>query len=67
MEHQFRTCSEPLAITSVPTQNWCNPYPWKTALYEGTIFPCLNLLFLKPLPPPIPLNLQTIKQKKRLY
>ncbi len=47
MEHQFNTCSEPLAIASVPAQNWCDPYPWETALYEGTIFPCLNLLFFK--------------------
>ena len=40
-------CPETLAIASVPKQNWCEPYPWQTALNEGTIFPCLNLCFYK--------------------
>lgn len=34
---------ETLAMASVPTQTWCDPYDWATALEEGTIFPCLNL------------------------
>ena len=34
---------ESLAMASVPTQEWCEPYDWSTALEEGTIFPCLNL------------------------
>lgn len=41
------TCTEPLAMASVPKQNWCEPYDYKTALAEGTIFPCLNLPFFK--------------------
>lgn len=39
------TCSESLAIASVPGQEWCEPYDLQTALSEGTIFPCLNLPF----------------------
>lgn len=34
---------EALAMASVPSQSWCEPYDWQTALEEGTIFPCLNL------------------------
>lgn len=41
------TCPETLAIATVPKQEWCEPYPWQTALSEGTIFPCLNLCFFK--------------------
>ncbi len=39
------TCPEALAIATVPMQDWCEPYDWCTALSEGTIFPCLNLVF----------------------
>ena len=41
------TCKETLAMASVPKQEWCEPYDWDTALKEGTIFPCLNLVFYK--------------------
>ncbi len=41
------SCSETLAMASIPKQNWCEPYDYKTALMEGTIFPCLNLPFFK--------------------
>ncbi|MCH5251891.1 MAG: spore coat protein CotJB [Lachnospiraceae bacterium] len=41
------TCPETLAMASVPMQEWCEPYDFKTALKEGTIFPCLNLKFFK--------------------
>ncbi len=44
MENQLHTS---LAITTIPIQTWCELYPLETALYEGTIFPCLNLLFFK--------------------
>lgn len=38
------TCAEDLAMASVPMQEWCEPYDFTTALSEGTIFPCLNLI-----------------------
>lgn len=41
------TCAETLAMASIPKQNWCEPYEYKKALMEGTIFPCLNLPFYK--------------------
>lgn len=41
------TCTENLAMASVPKQEWCEPYDITTALAEGTIFPCLNLTFFK--------------------
>ena len=41
------TCTEHLAMASVPKQDWCEPYDFPTALKEGTIFPCLNLPFHK--------------------
>ena len=41
------TCSEHLAMATVPKQEWENPYDYQTALEEGTIFPCLNLPFFK--------------------
>jgi len=43
------TCcrKESLAMAAVPYQEWCEPYEWKQALKEGTIFPCLNLEFYK--------------------
>lgn len=41
------TCPETIAMASVPSQNWCEPYDYETALKEGTIFPCLNLTFFK--------------------
>lgn len=43
----FCTCSEQLAMATVPKQEWCEPYDLSTALKEGTIFPCLNLTFFK--------------------
>lgn len=40
------TCTpEVLAMGSFPLQKWCEPYELNTALYQGTIFPCLNLMF----------------------
>lgn len=41
------TCCNALAMATVPIQEWCDPYDWKTALKNGTIFPCLNLEFYK--------------------
>ena len=38
---------EILAMASVPTQEWCEPYDWSVALEKGTIFPCLDLPFFK--------------------
>ncbi len=38
---------ETLAMASLPLQEWCEPYDWKTALSNGTIFPCLNMEFYK--------------------
>ena len=40
-------CCNALAMATVPIQEWCEPYDWKTALKNGTIFPCLNLEFYK--------------------
>ncbi len=34
-----------LAMASVPMQEWCEPYDLATAIYSGTLFPCLNLNF----------------------
>lgn len=39
--------SETLAMASVPTQKWCEPYDFEKALEDGTIFPCLNLPFFQ--------------------
>lgn len=39
--------SEPLAMATIPKQEWCEPYDWCSALKEGTIFPCLNMTFYK--------------------
>ena len=47
MENNICNCPETLAMATVPKQNWCEPYPLENALYEGTIFPCLNLMFHK--------------------
>lgn len=41
------TCTEHLAMATVPKQEWCEPYDLLTALSEGTLFPCLNLTFYK--------------------
>ena len=41
------TCTEHLAMASVPKQEWCEPYDCQTALEEGTLFSCLNLPFFK--------------------
>ncbi len=41
------SCEDSLAMASIPSQTWCEPYDWSTALTEGTIFPCLNLTFYK--------------------
>lgn len=48
-------CSETLAMASVPKQEWCEPYDWQEALYQGTVFPCLNLEFFKAVDIPCPL------------
>ncbi len=37
--------AETLAMGSFPMQEWCEPYELGTALYSGTIFPCLNMNF----------------------
>lgn len=40
------TCTpESLAMGSFPIQKWCEPYELDSALYNGTIFPCLNMNF----------------------
>lgn len=36
---------ETLAMGSFAMQEWCEPYELGSALYNGTIFPCLNLNF----------------------
>lgn len=41
------SCPEGLAMATVPTQEWCEPYDWDKALEEGTIFSCLNLPFFR--------------------
>ncbi len=41
------TCTQPLAMVSIPKQEWCEPYDLNTALAEGSIFSCLNLTFFK--------------------
>ncbi len=46
---------ETLAMASVPMQEWCDPYKWDTALYNGSIFPCLNLEFYDAKDIPCPL------------
>lgn len=47
MDSKICSCPETLAIASVPIQEWCEPYALENALYEGTIFPCMNYLFFK--------------------
>lgn len=37
--------SFPLAMAVFPIQKWCEPYDGKTALLQGTIFPCLDMEF----------------------
>lgn len=37
--------SQSLAMASVPEQEWCEPYDLGTSLYNGTLFPSLNLKF----------------------
>lgn len=37
--------SIPLAMGEFPKQEWCEPYELNSALYNGTIFPCLNMNF----------------------
>lgn len=39
--------AESLAMASVPMQEWCEPYDLGTAVYNGTLFPCLNHEFYK--------------------
>ena len=34
-----------LAMGTFPKQEWCEPYELGSALYNGTIFPCLNMNF----------------------
>lgn len=34
-----------LAMGTFPKQEWCEPYELSSALYNGTIFPCLNMNF----------------------
>ncbi len=34
-----------LAMASFPMQEWCEPYDLDTALYQGTVFPCLSKSF----------------------
>ena len=41
------TCADNLAMAGIPKQEWCEPYDFTTALAEGTIFPSLNLTFLR--------------------
>lgn len=39
--------AESLAMASVPIQEWCEPYDLAAAIYNGTLFPCLNKEFFK--------------------
>ena len=43
----LNSCSTPLAIASIPKQEWCDTYDYMTALEKGTLFPCLNFPFCK--------------------
>lgn len=47
MDKTICECPQTIAMASVPKQEWCEPYSWEQALCEGTIFPCLNLVFYK--------------------
>ena len=47
MDKTMCECPQTLAMAAVPKQEWCEPYSWEKALCEGTIFPCLNLVFYK--------------------
>lgn len=49
MNHQnaCQCTGESLAMASVPMQEWCEPYELGTAIYNGTLFPCLNYEFFK--------------------
>ena len=40
-------CNDTLAMATVPKQEWCQPYNWKNALQNGTVFPCLKMDFYK--------------------
>lgn len=51
----YCSCKESLAMASFPMQEWCPPYDWQKALYEGTIFPSLNMEFFKAQDIPCPL------------
>lgn len=70
MSNQDHCCcsSEALAMASFPMQEWCEPYPWNTALANGTVFPCLNLEFFlaEQLPCPICNNPDASEQEKKL-
>lgn len=48
-------CKASLAMATVPMQEWCEPYELQKALFEGTLFPCLNLEFFKAKDIPCPL------------
>lgn len=37
--------SSSLAMGTFPKQEWCEPYELDSALYNGTVFPCLNMNF----------------------
>lgn len=58
---------ETLAMGSFPMQNWCEPYALDTALFQGTIFPCLNLEFhaAGEIPCPFTDSAQSLSQREQ--
>ncbi len=54
-QNDCQCCAPALAMASVPKQDWCEPYNLEEALYNGTLFPCLDLKFhaAKDIPCPI--------------
>ena len=60
------TCKESLAMASDPMQEWCEPYAWQTAFYQGTVFPCLNMEFFKAEDIPCPLcNSENLTEREK--
>ena len=59
-------------MASVPMQEWCEPYDLGTALYHGTLFPCLNYMFFQAedIPCPFcdkPTSTKSSEQEKALH
>ncbi len=46
-QHVYSGTAQSLAMASMPRQEWCEPYDLAAALYNGTLFPGLNLKFYR--------------------